>query len=131
MIASSVVGVIAQRLVRMVCRNCKATYEPEPQVLEELGVARESRKAEVLFARGAGCSACGGRGFRGRTGVFEVLRMSDSIRRLVMEGRSAVEVEEAAVGQGMMLMQECGVRKVMEGITSPEEVMRVVYVEED
>jgi type II secretory ATPase GspE/PulE/Tfp pilus assembly ATPase PilB-like protein len=107
------------------------TYQPDPEVTEELGMPPDSRRAEVLFARGEGCSACGGRGFRGRTGVFEVLRMSDSIRRLVMEGRSAVEVEEAAVGEGMMLMQECGMRKVIEGITSPEEVMRVVYVEED
>jgi type II secretory ATPase GspE/PulE/Tfp pilus assembly ATPase PilB-like protein len=131
LIASSVVGVIAQRLVRVVCRNCKMTYKPEPEVMDELGMPPESRKAEVLFARGEGCSTCGGRGFRGRTGVFETLRMSDSIRRLVMDGRSAVEVEEAAVGEGMMLMQECGMRKVIEGITSPEEVMRVVYVEED
>jgi type II secretory ATPase GspE/PulE/Tfp pilus assembly ATPase PilB-like protein len=63
--------------------------------------------------------------------VFEVLRISDSIRRLVLENRSALEIREAAVREGMMLMQECGLRKVLAGLTSPEEVMRVIYVEEE
>jgi type II secretory ATPase GspE/PulE/Tfp pilus assembly ATPase PilB-like protein len=63
--------------------------------------------------------------------VFEVLRVSDSIKRLVMEGRSSIDVRDAAVQDGMILMQQCGVRKVLDGTTTPEEVLRVLYVEEE
>jgi len=131
LIASSVTGVIAQRLVRVVCRSCKVSYQPDSRVLDELGVSEKRRRGEVVFARGEGCAACSGRGYRGRTGVFEVLRLSDAIKRLVLEGRSALEIEEAAVGEGMIRMQECAARKVLEGITTPEEALRVIFVEED
>jgi len=131
LIASSVIGVIGQRLVRVVCRDCRTTYKPDAGVLDELGILKEDRGDHVVFARGTGCHACGNRGYRGRTGVFEVMRMTESIKRMVMEGRSALEIRDAAVGEGMILMQECGVSKVLGGITSPEEVLRVLYVEED
>ncbi len=131
LIASSVIGVIAQRLVRVVCRNCKTTYEPDRAVLEELGVAEKRHRGQLQFARGAGCPACAGRGYRGRSGVFEVLRISDAIKRLVFAGRSALDIQEAAMGEGMVLMQECAVRKVLEGVTTPEEALRVIFVEED
>ncbi len=131
LIASSVIGVIGQRLVRTVCRNCKTTYEPDNKVVEELGIPTERRKGKLLFTRGEGCQVCSYRGYRGRTGVFEILRMSDKIKRLVMEGRSALEIREVAVSEGMFLMRQCGLEKVMSGVTTPEEVMRVVYVEED
>ena len=130
LIASSVIAVIGQRLVRVVCRNCKTTYEPDAKVLDELGVPPEKRK-NVAFSRGQGCSTCSNRGYRGRTGVFEILRMSDKIKRLVMEGKSALEIRDAAVAEDMVLMKDCGLAKVLNGITTPEEVMRVVYVEED
>jgi len=131
LIASSVIGVIGQRLVRMVCRNCRTTYTPDTDVLDELGVPEEDRGGQLAFARGTGCQACSNRGYRGRTGVFEVLRVSDSTKRLVMEGRSSLDVRDAAVEEGMILMQQCGVRKVLDGTTTPEEVLRVLYVEED
>jgi type II secretory ATPase GspE/PulE/Tfp pilus assembly ATPase PilB-like protein len=131
LIASSVIGVIGQRLVRTVCRNCKKTYRPDSPVLDELGVPSSQRAGKILFARGEGCPMCTNRGYRGRTGVFEVLRMTDTIKRLVMEKKSALDVKDAAVAEGMILMQECGTRKVLDGTTSPEEVMRVVYVEEE
>jgi type IV pilus assembly protein PilB len=130
LIASSVIGVVGQRLVRVVCRNCKVSYQPEPQVMEELGLPKEDWK-KARFVRGEGCAICGDRGYRGRTGVFEVLRMSDPIKRMVLEKRSALEIRDAAVAEGMIVMQGCGLRKVLGGITSPEEVMRVIYVEED
>ncbi|MFB3880478.1 MAG: GspE/PulE family protein [Armatimonadota bacterium] len=130
LIASSVIGVIGQRLVRMVCRNCKTTYRPESKVLDELGVPPDRRDG-VLFARGEGCPVCSQRGYKGRTGVFEILRMTDSLKRLVMDGRSALEIREAAVAEGMVLMRECGLAKVLDGTTTPEEVMRVIYVEDD
>lgn len=130
LIASSVIGVIGQRLVRVVCRSCKTTYEPDDaRVLDQLGVPQDSRRGRIQFARGAGCPACSSRGYKGRTGVFEIMRVSDTIKRLVMDGASALETRQAAVGEGMILMQESGVRKVLEGVTSPEEVMRILYVD--
>ena len=130
LIASSVIAAIGQRLVRVVCRNCKTTYRPDAKVLDELGVPPEKRK-NLVFSRGQGCSTCSNRGYRGRTGVFEILRMNERIKRLVMEGKSALEIRDAAVADNMVLMQDCGRAKVLDGITTPEEVMRVVYVEED
>jgi type IV pilus assembly protein PilB len=130
LIASSVIGVIGQRLVRVVCRSCKVSYEPDPRVLKELGLPKEDQ-GRVRFVRGEGCPACSNRGYRGRTGVFEVLRLSEPIKRMVLDKRSALEIREAAVGEGMILMQQCGLRKVLDGVTSPEEVMRVTYVEEE
>jgi len=130
LIASSVIGVIGQRLVRVVCRSCKVSYEPDPRVLKELGLPKEDQ-GRVRFVRGEGCPACSNRGYRGRTGVFEVLRLSEPIKRMVLDKRSALEIREAAVGEGMILMQQCGLRKVLAGVTSPEEVMRVTYVEEE
>ena len=131
LIASSVIGVIGQRLIRVVCRNCKTTYKPDPKILDELGVSKQLRKGDLVFGRGEGCSVCSNRGYRGRTGVFEVLRMTDEIKRLVMEGRSAIEVRDVAVADGMKLMSDSGLVKVLDGTTSPEELMRVIYVEED
>jgi type IV pilus assembly protein PilB len=131
LIASSVIGVVGQRLVRTVCRNCKTTYRPDPKMLDRLGIPREARAKDLAFARGEGCSVCSNRGYRGRTGVFEALRMSEQIKRLVMDGRSALEIREVAVSEGMTGMRECGLTKVIDGITSPEEVMRVIYVEEE
>jgi type IV pilus assembly protein PilB len=130
LIASSIIGVIGQRLVRVVCRNCKVTYKPEPEVLDRLAVPAEMRK-DALFARGEGCQVCSQRGYKGRTGVYEILRMNENIKRLVMDGRSALEIRDAAVAEGMILMKDCGLSKVLDGTTTPEEVMRVVYVEDD
>jgi general secretion pathway protein E len=130
LIASSIIGVIGQRLVRVVCRNCKTTYQPDAKVLDELGVPPDQRDG-VVFSRGEGCQTCSQRAYKGRTGVFEILRMTDKIKRLVMEGRSALEIREAAVAEGMILMKDCGLAKVLDGTTTPEEVMRVIYVEDD
>jgi general secretion pathway protein E len=131
LIASSVIGVIGQRLVRVICRDCKTTYQPDGELLDELGVSDEQRSDDILFARGEGCPVCSNRGYRGRTGVFEVLHMTDKIKRLVMAGGSAIDIRDAAVTDGMVLMQECGLAKVLDGSTSPEELIRVIYVEED
>jgi len=131
LIASSVIGVIGQRLVREVCRSCRITYQPRAELLAELGLAEQGQGRQVRFARGEGCPACSGRGYRGRTGVFEVLRMSDGIKRLVLAKKSALEVKEQAIAEGMILMKDCGLHKVLAGVTSPEEVLRVVYIEEE
>jgi type IV pilus assembly protein PilB len=130
LIASSIIGVIGQRLVRVVCRNCKTTYEPDAKILDGLGVPPDQRDG-VVFSRGEGCQACSQRGYKGRTGVFEILRMTEQIKRLVMDGRSALEIRDAAVAESMILMKDCGLAKVLDGTTTPEEVMRVIYVEDE
>jgi general secretion pathway protein E len=129
LIASSVIGVIGQRLVRMVCRNCKVMYTPDERVLDKLGIPAGQREG-LQFARGEGCQVCSQRGYKGRTGVFEVLRMNEHIKRLVMDGRSALEIRDVAISEGMVTMKQCGLSKVLDGTTTPEEVMRVVYVED-
>jgi type IV pilus assembly protein PilB len=131
LIASSIIGVIGQRLVRVVCSNCKSTYRPDAKLLSELGMNGKPAAEDIVFARGEGCAVCSGRGYRGRTGVFEVLGMSDSVKKLVLDKRSSTEVRDAAIDDGMITMKECGLQKVTAGVTSPEEVMRVVYIEEE
>jgi type IV pilus assembly protein PilB len=130
LIASSVIGVIGQRLVRVICKNCQVSYQPDPKILEELGVPEKDRP-HARFVKGVGCPVCSSRGYRGRTGVYEVLRMSDPLKRMVLEKQSSLEIRNAAINEGMITMQQCGLRKVLNGTTSPEEVMRVVYVEKE
>ena len=91
----------------------------------------EKDRPHARFVKGVGCPVCSNRGYRGRTGVYEVLRMSDSLKRMVLEKQSSLEIKNAAINEGMMTMQQCGLRKVLNGTTSPEEVMRVVYVEKE
>ncbi len=131
LIASSVIGVIGQRLVRVVCRDCKTSYKPAPELLDDLGIPDDQRSDDMMFSQGEGCPTCANRSYRGRTGVFEVLRMTDGIKRLVMAGQSAIEIRDAAVADGMVLMRQAGLDKVLDGTTTPEELIRVIHVEED
>jgi type IV pilus assembly protein PilB len=128
--ASSVIGVIGQRLSRTICQNCKEAYEPDDALLAEFGLRRKAGE-QTQFYRGTGCRSCSDRGYRGRTGVFEVMRVTDEIRRLIVDKRSANEVRQAALAEGMIPMKECGLRKVLAGQTTAEEVLRVIYLENE
>ncbi len=120
LISSSLLGVVAQRLVRTVCPDCRETYQPDRAVSEEFGLARDS-----LLYRGAGCSSCMGSGYRGRTGIFEILVMDNEIRRMVTSGADAVAIKEVGMRSGMRTLFEDGLRKVREGRTTLDEVARV------
>lgn len=127
LVASSVLGVIAQRLVRVICPKCKQSYALAPDSPERsfLGLAETQ---EVTLYRGAGCPECGSSGYRGRMSVHEVMPVSSAVRELITQRRSADEIREAAVREGMLCMREDGIAKALAGRTTVAEVMRVAYV---
>lgn len=127
MIGSALNGVVAQRLVRVVCRNCKTTYEPKKEELEKCGVKWTGRK---LF-RGAGCQACSGTGYSGRTGIFEVMPVNKKIKNLIAQEAGEQELFRAAVEAGMNPLHIDGLKKVGAGVTTLDELARVIYLGRD
>ncbi len=125
LIASSVVGVVAQRLVRRVCGHC--TTEVEPTMEEKLAYRGSLDEELKRYAGGMGCNFCNHTGFRGRTGVFELLVINDASQRLFLQGASSFELKSEAERQGMTAMRRDGMLKVKEGITTPAEVIRNVF----
>jgi type IV pilus assembly protein PilB len=122
LLGATLTCIVAQRLVRRVCPDCKETYEASTEELAELG---RSDEAGRILARGAGCTACGNTGYRGRVGLFEVLPMSETIRALVAERASNAAIHRAAVEEGMRTLREDGVRLSLEGVTTLQEVRRI------
>ncbi|MDP6506501.1 MAG: type II secretion system protein GspE, partial [Planctomycetota bacterium] len=119
--ASSLEGVLAQRLVRLVCQNCREDFEPseEKDLLAEWNVD----VPETLY-RGKGCPECQGTGFRGRSGVFELMLMTEEIRSIVLRHAAAGEVRKLALSEGMKSLHKDGWRLVLEGRTTVEELLR-------
>ena len=126
LISSSVLAMMAQRLVRIICLACREPFEPDAEMLRELGLTQ----AEVLqqggqFFHGRGCEACRYTGYRGRTGIFELLVVTDEIKQVLLKSPSAGGLREIAQGQGMIALRLDGWRKVQAGITTVEEILRV------
>jgi len=124
LVASVVRAIVAQRLIRVVCPECKEGYVPEPEMLKEVGITPEQLKGGKVY-RGKGCPACSGTGYRGRTGIYEILLVSETIRQLIMKKADSVSIGRQAVEEGMKTLREDGARKIIEGITALEEVLRV------
>jgi type II secretory ATPase GspE/PulE/Tfp pilus assembly ATPase PilB-like protein len=124
LISSSVVGVIAQRLVRLNCVKCKEKYQPADDSVKGLNF-----KGDEVFYRGKGCEKCKRTTFSGRSGIFEILVISDAIRKLVDAKVSADDIKKKAVEQGMKTLLQDGLNKVRAGLTTPEEVLRVTEVD--
>lgn len=122
---SSVVGVVAQRLVRRICPMCRVP-EPLPEPLRQ---RLQIQDPNAAIYRGKGCRDCRHTGYRGRTGVYELLIMNDAVRDAVNERRSAGEIRKAAVQTGMVALREDALRKVLSGVTTLEEVLRAVYLD--
>lgn len=124
LLPSSLTGVLAQRLVRSICQGCSVAREISPAFREE--ILREAGfVAEGDIRAGKGCEACGGTGFRGRTGIFELLPVTDKIRELILSRADAGAIRASAVAGGMVLLREDGWEKVRRGVTTIEEVVRV------
>lgn len=123
LIASSLNGIIAQRLVRKICPQCKEPYAPAEDELKRLGLSLEEQK----LYRGKGCKNCGETGFAGRTGIFEILNVNNKIRDLIAQDAPEQEITKAAVESGMISMYMDGLKKVLFGLTTIEELNRVVY----
>lgn len=123
LIAASVIGVIAQRLARRICPNCKEEYEPPPELLARFGYEGDG---DQKFYRGRGCDICRQTGYKGRIGVFEIFVMNQEIADLILRRAPLTEIRDAAISSGMHTLLEDGFRKVLAGITTPDEVLRVV-----
>lgn len=128
LVASSIQGVMAQRLVRVICPDCKEPYQPRRDELMELGLSPEDVSG-LEFYQGRGCRECSKTGYRGRVAIFEVLLMSDPIRDLVLNGASSTEIKERARQLGMRTLREDGWQKVFKGITTIDEVVRVTQTD--
>lgn len=124
LVASSVIGVVAQRLMRTICPKCACPYAPGEEMLSRLGL-NLTRDQMAQLRRGSGCEQCEKTGYRGRIGVFEVLKTDDDIRTAVVARQSAAEIRSIAVKKGMRTLRAAAVEKALEGVTTVEEVVRV------
>jgi type IV pilus assembly protein PilB len=124
LVAGSVIGILAQRLVRVICPKCKQPHTPRETELQNAGITPE-QAASATFMKGRGCNHCGQSGFRGRLGVFELLMMTSRIRELAFQGASTQDIRKEAIKGGMSTLYDDGIRKVLEGVTTLEEVFRV------
>jgi general secretion pathway protein E len=124
LIASSVNAILAQRLVRIICPHCKEQYTPSHDELAKLGVCPKEGE-RVMVYRGRGCPSCHDTGYKGRSGIFEFLLMTKEMKSLVMKTADANQIKQAAIEGGMITLQQDGAMKVLQGITTIEEVYRV------
>jgi type IV pilus assembly protein PilB len=120
--------VMAQRLVRKICEACKRPMVPDDAVLLESAIDRAQLEGRTLY-EGPGCMECGGTGFKGRMAICELLDLTDHIREIILEKRPISEVKRAAKEQGMRLLRESAVERVLEGLTTLREINKVTFVE--
>ncbi len=126
LISSSVLAMLAQRLVRLVCQHCGEAFTPEAETLRELGLtAADLAASGGQFMRGRGCEACRQTGYRGRTGIYEMLVLDDPVRSLIMQRANSGMIKSAAMQRGMTPLLYNGARRVLAGLTTAEEVLRV------
>jgi type IV pilus assembly protein PilB len=123
LVATSVILIAAQRLIRRVCANCKTTTEAAPQVLVSLGFTPEEAKS-VQVMKGKGCERCNGTGYKGRVALIEVLEISEEVREMILSGASSIELKRKGIEEGMLSLRRSGLVKIKEGITTIEEVVR-------
>ncbi len=127
LLSSSLLGVMAQRLVRRICPECKTDYQMSAELFEQmvniLGVEKEKTPGTVW--RGKGCPHCANTGYSGRTGIFELLEVDDQVRRLILQGADSTTISKVAQEAGMRTLRQDGLKKVLDGVTTPEEVLRV------
>jgi type IV pilus assembly protein PilB len=127
LISATVIGVLAQRLARTICPKCKVPYEVPATELRHFGYRAQNENEMIQLWRGQGCDACKGKGLKGRTGIHEMMLMNDEIADLVVRRAPVADIREAARANGMLLLREDGLKKILEGSTTPEEVRRVVF----
>jgi general secretion pathway protein E len=128
LVASSLVGVLAQRLVRVLCQDCRAPYVPTKEEREQVGLTdaiwRKAGSPQVIY-KSAGCPSCQGTGYQGRTGIYELMLVDDDVRQLVLKNVDSASIKKAAVHHGMVTLLEHGAYKVARGITTAAEVLSV------
>lgn len=130
LISSSIVCIIAQRLVRKLCPACKKKYTPAPELIGRLGLTAEEA-SKITFYEPGGCEECSETGYRGRLAIFEVMQMSNAVAKLTMDKSDASVITQQAVSEGMTLLVTDGIRKIKEGLTTVEEVLSVATSQEE
>lgn len=124
LVTSSVIAILAQRLIRVICSNCKEGYIPDEESLKNIGLTPEMLGGRQIY-RGKGCPACLNTGYKGRTGIFELMLMNEAIQNLILKTSDANAIKQKAVEYGMITLRQDGAQKVLDGITTIEEVFRV------
>jgi type IV pilus assembly protein PilB len=127
LIAATVQGIMAQRLCRKVCSNCKEPYRVPANFLSKFGYKPEDPNAQVTLYEGKGCEECRFKGYKGRVGLYELMTMNEEIAELVVRRAPVADIRDAAKANGMRELREDGLLKILEGMTTPDEVMRVVF----
>ena len=127
LVASSVIAIVAQRLVRVLCPRCKEAYEPDTESLIDAGIPRNAINGRSIYRR-KGCNACMNTGYRGRTGIFEIMIMDEGVKKLILRTSDSNQINDEAVRNGMSTLVQDGARKVLEGVTTIEEVLRVTRI---
>ncbi len=129
LVSSSLLGVMAQRLVRRVCQDCRQAYSPAESEIRDIGLTLQAVQGRSFYRPGPGCETCHGKGYRGRSGIHELLVFTDATRALVMQRADAAAIRRAALASGMPTLRDDGAEKVLVGLTTVEEVVRVTQEE--
>jgi type II secretory ATPase GspE/PulE/Tfp pilus assembly ATPase PilB-like protein len=114
--------------VRVICPKCKEEYTPDPGQLKELGLSEQEK---FVFSRGKGCQYCMQTTYRGRIGIFEVMRVTDKIRELIIQKHPATKIKEAVIEEGMATLKDSAIEKVAKGLTTVQEIKRVIFASEE
>ena len=128
LIASSLNGIVAQRLVRKICNNCKEEYTPSIELLKQLAINENEFDFNIKFAYGKGCDACSNIGFYGQTGIFEILRINEDIRDVILKQANEKEIKKLTFKQKLRTLRDGGIKKIFDKITTPDEVMREIFL---
>jgi general secretion pathway protein E len=124
LISSSVLAVAAQRLIRVLCDDCKKPYKPSKIYLESIGVSPNHFNADHIY-KAVGCDKCIGTGYRGRLGIFEIMVLTQKLKSLILETYDSNQIQSAARREKMLSLRQDGIQKVLKGVTTIEEVLRV------
>lgn len=123
LISSTLIGILAQRLIRRICTSCKTSYEPTERDLERIGLSRDELNDQKFYF-GKGCPNCNNAGYKGRVGIFELLRISPEIQGMINDRLPTSLIRNKAIEEGMQLLRAAGIRKILDGITTIEEVVQ-------
>ncbi len=126
LVASAVIMVVAQRLARRVCDNCKEVIEVPKKALVDIGFSPEET-GEIICYKGEGCTSCGNTGYKGRVALYEVMAVNEEIKNVILQGGTTFEIKDAAIREGMLTLRASGLTKIKEGVTTIEEVLRVTF----
>src|SRR5262249_45697878 len=123
-------GIMAQRLVRKICEDCRTEFEPSPDMLMELNLRPEDVKGKKFYY-GRGCDRCNNTGHKGRMGIYELVMINDELRDLISAGASTDQLRSSCKKQGMTTLRESGLRAIFNGVTTIEEVVRETVLEDE